>query len=278
VAFRIASNVPSLVAQRYLSINQNALARSLERLSSGYRINSAADDAAGLALSENLRAQIRSYSQAERNTSTAVSMAETAENGAGEVSSVLVRLREIAVEAANGNLNSTDRGVLNTEYQELIAEVDRLAEATEFNGTELLAGVLNTIAFQVGIRNTTYDRISVTFGGVSVVTLGISNTLVSGSSATNATAAMTALDGAINNLNTKRGSLGAAVNRLSFALDAGVSTRTCLESARSRIVDVDIAAETATLATHQVLVQAGVSVLTAANQLPTLAISLLSTG
>lgn len=272
----IQTNVPSLRAQRDLARSSRALTNSLQRLSSGLRINSAADDSAGLARSERLRADIRSYATAERNTNTAISMATTAEAGASEIGTVLTRMRELAVEAANGDLNSTDRSFLDTEFQELKLEVDRLAETTEFDDTELLAQGVNTIAFQVGIHADANSQISVVFGGVSTTSLGITaGTDLDGTTGTNATAAITALDTAIDSLSTTRASFGAAINRLGHALAHDEAIRTELESAQSVIRDADIAAETSSLARHQVLVQAGISVLATANQSPSLALSLL---
>ncbi len=276
MAFSFATNVPSLMAQRYLSLNQTGLSQSLNRLSSGFRINSAADDAAGLGISQSLRAQIRSYAQAERNTNVGISMAETAESSASEISDIIIRMRELGVQAANGDLTSTDRSLLDTEYQELVTEIDRLADATEFNGSELLAGALNTISFQVGIDASSNSQIDVGFGGVSVSNLGLSGTLLTGSAATNATAAITALDSALSSISLTQSRLGAAVNRLTFAVENNEATRTNLEAANSAIRDTDVATETANLARYQVLLQAGVSVLATANQVPTLALSFLS--
>ena len=273
----INSNIPSLRAQRHLAESTRGLAKSLERLSSGLRINSAADDAAGLALSDRLRADVRSYAAAERNTNTAISMATTAEAGANEIGSVLTRMRELAVEAANGDLVAADRSVLDIEFQELKSEVDRLAETTEFDDTELLAQAVNTIAFQVGIHGDSDSQISVVFGGVSTTGLGITTgTDLDGATAAGATAAITALDGAIDSLSTTRASFGAAINRLGHALAHDEAIRTELESAESAIRDVDIAAETTSLARHQVLVEAGLSVIATANQTPSLALLLLS--
>jgi len=273
----IQSNQPSLVAQKYLTRNVRQLNQSLERLSSGLRINSAADDATGLAISERLRADIRSYAVAERNTGVGISMATTAEAGAGEIGGVLIRMRELAVEAANGSLTATDRSLLDTEFQQLKEEVDRLADATEFDDTELLVGAATTISFQVGIGTSSSDQIAVGFGGVGTTTLGISASDLDGSTATGAQSAITSLDSAINVLSSKRASLGSAINRLGFALSADEQIRTELTAAASIIRDVNIASETSSLARYQVLVEAGIAVLAQANQVPSLALSLLST-
>jgi flagellin len=273
--FSVVTNVPSLIAQSYLRRNESSLSKALERLSSGYRINSAADDAAGLALSTRLTAEARSYAVAERNTSAAIDMTATADSGASQITASLQRMREIAVQASNGTLTSTDRSQLDTEYQALLTEIDRLASVTQFNGFNLLTGTSTTINFQVGINATANDRIAVSYGGVSITTLGVSNTLVSGSVATNANSAITAIDSGLASIGTTRARFGAAINRLQFALDNDINIRTNLEAAASTIRDADIAQETSALARYQVLVQAGTSVLASANQLTSLAAALL---
>ncbi len=271
----INTNVASLRAQNSLATSQKVLQRSFQRLSSGFRINSAADDAAGLGISESLRAKIRSYSVAERNTNNAVSMTQTAEGGLSLISGIVIRMREIAVQSANGDLSSTDRGYLDTEFQLLHAEIDRLTEATEFNGNELLAGTASSMAFQVGINTTTFDTISVTFGGLSASGLGLSGVNVAGSAAGNATAAIDSLDAALATVSNARAGYGAAHNRLQIAIANSQTIRTNLEAANSAIKDVDVAEETSQLARSQVLLQAGASVLAQANQAPNLALSLL---
>lgn len=160
----INTNIASLRAQHAVSASQSRLQTSYTRLSSGFRINAASDDAAGLAVSENLRSQIRSFSVAERNTRNAVGMANTAEGGLSQISDVVIRMRELSVQAANGDLSSTDRGYLDIEFQLLKAEVDRLSNSTALNGTVLLGGTAVSIAFQVGINTTSNDTISMGFG------------------------------------------------------------------------------------------------------------------
>ncbi len=275
MALSINTNLASLRAQNSLAGTQERLARSFQRLSSGYRINTAADDAAGLGISESLRSKIRSFSVAERNTNNAISMANTAEGGLSQISEIVVRMRELAVQAANGDLTSTDRDYLDTEFQLLRDEVDRLANSTEFNGQQLLSGGSVAIDFQVGINTTQYDTIAVTFGGVSVSALGISGVSVAGSSATGATAAIDALDVALKEVSTQRAQYGAATNRLQVAVANTQTIRTNLEAANSAIRDVDIAAETSQLARSQVLLQAGTAMLSQANQSPQLALQLL---
>ena len=272
----INTNLASLEAQKNLARSHGRLQKSFQRLSSGFRINTAADDAAGLAVSESMRAQIRSYTVAERNTNNAISMAQTAEAGLGQISGILIRMRELSVQSANGDLTSIDRGYLDTEFQQLKDELTRLAEATEFNGKEMLAGSVATIDFQVGINTTSFDTITVSFGGLSVSGLGLSGVTVAGSAAGNATSAIDSLDLALATVSNARAGYGAAQNRLQIAIANSQTIRTNLEAANSAIKDVDVAEETSQLARSQVLLQAGASVLAQANQAPNLALSLLS--
>jgi len=271
----INTNTASLEAQKSLQKSQQSLQKSFQRLSSGFRINNASDDAAGLGVSENLKARIRSFSVAERNTTNGLNMARTAESGLGEVSGIVIRMRELAVQSANGDLSSTDRSYIDTEFQAMKSEIDRLANSTNFNGIDLLGGTAASINFQVGIGTSSNDSIAVSFGGVSASGLGLNNIAVGGSTSTNATAAITALDSALTTVSTSRASFGAASNRLSIAVSTSQTIRTNLEAANSSIRDVDVAEETSLLARSQVLLQAGTSVLAQANGAPQLALSLL---
>ncbi len=271
----VNTNVASLDAQKNLSRTTSSLQKSFQRLSSGFRINSAADDAAGLGVSEGLKSRIRSFTVAERNTNHAISMVRTAEGGLGEISGIVLRMRELAVQSANGDLSSTDRDFLQTEFGLLKEEITRLANTTEFNGKDLLAGTQGSTAFQVGINTTVDDTISVDFGGVDLSSLGLSGIVISGSSQSNATTAIDAVDGALTEVSTRRSTFGAAQNRLSIAAANSQTIRTNLEAANSAIRDVDVAEETSVLARSQVLLQAGTSILAQANQSPQLALSLL---
>ena len=271
----INSNIASLEAQRNLSKTQVDQSMNFQRLSSGMRINGAADDAAGLAISENLNAQVRSFSVAERNSNNAISMAQTAESALGQVSSILTRMRELAVQGANGDLGATDRGYLDTEFQSLRSEITRISDSTLFNGRQLLGGAATTVTFQVGINNTTSDRIDVSFGGVDLTALGIDASSVSGATAANSQTAIASLDTAIGTVSSRRATFGASMNRLSTTVSNLQSMRTNISAANSRIADVDVAEETASMARNQVLSQAAVSVLAQANQAPQLALSLL---
>ena len=275
MALVINTNVASLNAQKTLNRSQTALGVSFQRLSSGFRINSASDDAAGLGVSESLKARIRSFTVAERNTNNAIGMTRTAEGGLSEVSGIVLRMRELAVQSANGDLTSTDRSYIDTEFQQMKDEIDRVANSTMFNGVDLLAGTAASINFQVGIGTTSNDTISVGFGGVSVSNLGLDSISVGGSTSTNATAAIDAVDAALTSVSTSRATFGAVQNRLAIAVTNSQTIRTNLEAANSAIRDVDVAEETSVLARTQVLLQAGTSVLSQANQAPQLALSLL---
>ena len=275
MALVINTNIASLEAQRNLAHSQGALATTFQKLSSGMRINTAADDASGLAISENMQAQIRSFGTAERNANNAVSMAQVAEGALGQMSSILSRMRELAVQGANGDLNTTDRTYLNTEFVSLRDEIDRMVQSTKFNGKDLLSGPSVAIDFQVGINNTAADKISVDFGNVTLAALGISTTTVDGADATNSLAAIDSVEAAISTISGRRADYGAVMNRLQLTVANTQSMRTNLSSANSRIRDVDVAEETAAMARSQVLSQAGVSVLSQANQAPQLAMKLL---
>jgi flagellin len=275
MAMYIQTNVASLQAQQNLAKTQKALQSNFSQLSSGYRINSAADDAAGLAISSSMQAQISSYSVAERNTNNGISMAQTADGALGQMGSMLSRLRELSVQGSNGDLSSTDRGYLDNEFQSTKQEIDRISQSTTFNGTSLLAGAANTITFQVGINNTANDQIGVSFGGVDLTSLGLSGASVSGATAANSQAAITSVDSAIQNISTARASFGAAENRMQVTVANIQSISTNLAAANSRIQDADIAQQTAMMSKNQVLTQAGVSVLAQANQAPQMALKLL---
>jgi flagellin len=275
MALFINTNVSSEAAQKNLGANQARLAVSFNRLSSGLRINSAKDDAAGLAISESLKSQVRSFNVAERNASDGISMAQTAEGALGEVHDILGRMRELAVQASNGSLTSTDRGFLQTEFSSLQSEITRIQGSAKFNGRQLVSSTAATITLQVGLDNTGSDQIQVTLGGVSLATISGSGALVSGSTASGALSALSTIDTAIGNVSTARATFGAAMNRLETAQSSIQTMRLNLSAANSRIRDVDVAAETSALSRNQVLTQAGVSVLAQANQLPQLAFGLL---
>lgn len=275
MALYVNTNVSSLEAQRNLSTTQRTLSTSFQRLSSGMRINTAADDAAGLAIAEQMNAGIKSYAVAERNTNNAVSMAQTAESALGQLSGIVTRMRELAVQGANGDLTATDRGYLDTEYSSLKSEIDRIVQATRFNDKDLLAGPVTNIDFQVGIDNTAADRITLNFGGVDVAALGLTASTLGGATAANSQTSIDTLDAALQGISTRRADFGAMLNRMQGTISNLQSMRTNLSAAHSRIRDVDVAEESSLLAQKQVLMQASTAILTQANQSPQLALSLL---
>jgi flagellin len=268
------TNVASLQAQQNLTRNQSALTTSYNKLSSGFRINSAADDAAGLAISESMKAQIRSYSVAERNANDAISMAQTAEGALGEVSGIVTRMRELAMQGANGSLQTSDRGFLDTEFQSLKAEISRIQGSTTFNGVNLLQTAATNVDFQVGINTAANNRITLTFGGVDLTSLLTATSTLSGT-AGNSRGLLTAIDSSLQTISTGRARFGAAMNRLEITTSNLQTISTNTSAANSRIRDVDVAEETSMMARNQVLAQAGASVLAQANQLPQIALSLL---
>jgi flagellin len=278
MGLRIATNVSSLTAQRHLRDTRRLLDQSLERLSSGYRINRAGDDAAGLAISEKLRAKVQGMTQAQRNANDGVSLIQVAEGGLNEVQTILVRLRELGVQAASDTIGAQERRYLNEEYQTLKEELDRIANSTEFNGTNLLDGTGGSLDFQVntgGLNLLGVDRISFDAFKLDVNCdkLGLEEQGVG--TKFDAQRSLGQLDAAIEEVSSVRGALGALENRLvSTVKNISVSVEN-LSAARSRIKDVDIAEETAEMTKHNILMQAGVSVLTQANNVPKLALSLL---
>ena len=279
MAISIVTNPASLNAQRNLNRTQSTVGRSLARLSSGLRINGASDDAAGLAISEKLKSQTRSLSQAERNANDAVSLLQTAEGAMNETSGLLIRMRELAVQSGNDTVGSTERQFLQNELGDLRAEVDRIAEVTEFNGIKLVDGTASAVTFQVGINNTTNDRIQVGINDMHSTALGTSAAAnlagVNINSITGAQSALNVLDDAITDVSAGRAEIGAVQNRLSVTIQNLATARENLSAANSRIRDVDVASESAELTKNSILMQAGVSVLAQANQQPAMALSLL---
>ncbi|MEW6433356.1 MAG: flagellin [Myxococcota bacterium] len=274
MAMSIRTNVSSLNAQRNLYQTQMQLDSSLSKLSSGYRITKAGDDAAGLGISVNLEAQIRSYNQAVRNANDGISLIQTAEAAMNEQSNILSRLRELAMQSASDGIGNTERGYIQSEVAEQVAEIERVAQATEFNGQKLLDGSATTLEFQVGIRNVAAnDRITVTTVDATTTTLGVDT--IDLSTKTGAQTALSTIDTALQTLSTARATLGAAGNRFNSAVASIQASSESLSAANSRIRDVDVAEETSRMARSQVLMQAGVSVLAQANQMPQIALKLL---
>ncbi|MCA9550455.1 MAG: flagellin FliC [Myxococcales bacterium] len=279
MALVINTNVASLGAQRTLNQTTQALQRNIEKLSSGYRVNRAADDAAGLGISENLRASIKSLAQASRNANDGISMLQVAEAAMNEQAGILTRLRELAVQSSNGVLGTTERSYIDTEAQALVQEVDRIASVTEFNGVFMIATGATPIDMQVGLNQG--DIITVNFTASDAATLGTGaggaalSTLDLGTSQASAQAGLSVIDQAITDLSTARSTLGATQNRLEVTISNLDSARENLAAANSRIRDVDVAEETASMTRNQILSQAGTAVLAQANQIPQAALSLL---
>ncbi len=274
MALSINTNVPSINAQRGLSSVSERLGKNFQHLSTGLRIATAADDAAGLGISERLRAQVSSLSQAQRNANDGISLVQTGEGALNEISTILVRMRELAVQANNGTVSNSDKDTLQQEFGDLISEIDRIAQSTEFNSINLLDGTSSTVTFQVGSGIASTDTIDVTLTSTRASDLALSSIGI-GSSGGNATAAISAIDSAIDTVTSLRGTFGAVQNRLSSTIsNLGVSVES-LSAAESRIRDVDVAFESADLTRNTILQQAALSILAQANAQPQSALALL---
>ena len=278
----INTNLMSLNAQRNLSATQSALATSVQRLSTGLRVNSAKDDAAGLAIAERMNTQVRGMNVAIRNANDAISLSQTAEGALSKINDMGQRMRELAVQSANATNNDTDRASLDAEFQALSAEIKRNLDGTSFNGTKLFAA-LATLTFQVGANNTATDQISVVTTDLTKDTkltavlgaTGGGGTPADIKSAANSTAALEKLDGMLATVNAKRAEFGATQNRFEAVIQTLQVSAENQTAARSRIMDADFASETASLTRSQVLQQAGTAMLSQANSLPNNVLSLL---
>ncbi|MBN1114874.1 MAG: flagellin FliC [Oligoflexia bacterium] len=283
MGLRINTNVASINAQRNLEQTSQAQAKSLEQLSSGSRINKAADDAAGLAVSEKLKAQIRSLGQATRNANDGISLIQVAEGGLNEISNILIRLRELSIQAASDTIGNVERGFVNIEYQQLKNEIDRISKVTNFNGTPLLSSgdhpnvpAGGVMEIQVGAHNVGIeDRIgyNITEQEASLEALQLTN--ASTETKEQSRDALTVLDNAISNVNSKRANLGALQNRLSSTINNLQISVENLEASKSRIRDVDVAKGSSELTRANILANAGVSVLGQANSSATAALKLI---
>jgi len=264
MSLRINNNVEAFNAHRQLVGTSNNAAKSMERLSSGYRINRAADDAAGLAISEKLRGQIRGLAQAQRNSQDGVSLVQTAEGSLNEVHSMLQRVRELAVQYQNGTLSTSDKAAITAEASQLQSEIERIGKSADFNGIKLLNNS-TTISFQVGSNDG--DTISVTTAslGQKIGTIDVAAT----------TSAISAIDAAIDAVSTLRSTFGAVQNRLEHTLNNLATYQENLTASESRIRDVDMASEMVEFSKDQILQQAGTSMLAQANQAPQAVLSLL---
>ena len=279
MAQTINTNLPSLTAQRNLSASQGQLSTSISRLSSGLRINSAKDDAAGLAIANRMDSQARGMNVAIRNSMDGISLAQTAEGGLGKVSDMLQRMRELAVQSSNATNTSTDRDSLNNEFRQLADEIDRTLNATKFNGQAILSGGAGSQVFQIGSDNTSYDQLAVTTQNMATATNIVAVTattgVISGTTGGAAQAMISAIDLALTSVNSERSTYGAVQNRFEAIianLQVAAENQT---AAKSRIMDADFAAETAALTRTQILQQAGTAMLAQANQLPQQVLQLL---
>jgi flagellin len=274
MAFSIRTNVGSLTAQRNLFNSTDTLESSYSKLSSGFRITKAGDDAAGLGISVNLTAQIRSFNQGNRNAQDAQSLIQTAESNLNQTTELLTRMRELAMQSASSGVGNTERGYIQTENTALLTEISRIANAAEFNGQALLNSAATSLTFQVGIRNVAAnDQISVSTVDATAATLGVN--ALDFSTQAGAQGALATIDTALQTVSSARASFGAVGNRLSSVIQTIQQSSESLSAANSRIRDVDVAEETSKMARTQVMMQAGVSVLAQANQAPQIALKLI---
>jgi flagellin len=257
----VKSNTSANHALNELNKTTRSLSRNFERISSGLRISRAADDAAGLGVAENLRASSQSAMVAMRNINDGVSIIAVAEGAAGEVSDILIRMRELAVQSASETLDDDQRSYIQTEYVQLASEVDRISNVTEFNGNQLANGTLNSLNVQAGVNNTANDVVTITLGDLTSATLGVDTGTVSMASSASASAALDAIDSAIAAVSSYRADFGAVENRLGSALNNLEVYSENTQAAESRIRDADFGYETAQLSQNQILQQAGTAIL-----------------
>jgi flagellin len=276
MGLRITTNTASLNAQRNLGANNRGMNTSLARLSSGFRINQAADDAAGLAISENLRGQIRGLKQANRNANDGISLVQVAEGGLNEISSMLTRLRELGVQASSDTIGDTERKFLDVEFQQLKSEIQRVAEVTNFNNRDLLNGTGGILDIQVGVKNDNFkDRISFNASAANstIEALGIVGESLSTKG--QAQQSLAVVDDAMISVNAMRANFGAMQNRLVSTINNLNIAHENFSAANSRIRDTDVAEEAAELTRNSIMMQAGVSALAQANQIQNVALKLL---
>jgi flagellin len=270
----INTNVKSLIAQQALTVNNRGLSKTMEQLSTGKRINSAADDAAGLSISNKMTAQIRGLNQAVRNANDAISMIQTAEGSLNEVTGMLQRMRELAVQSVNGTNSTADRASLDAEYDQLAAEITRVSDKTTWNGMAINGANASGYSFQIGPGSS--DTVTVSFIDIAVTGSTITSAGAIGvADVSAATSAITNLDSAISTVDAYRSTLGAMVNRLNYAADNLTNVSTNTAASRSRILDTDYAAATTELARSQIIQQAATAMLAQANQSPSAVLSLL---
>ena len=274
----INTNIASLNAQRNLNMSQGSLATSMQRLSSGLRVNSAKDDAAGLAIAERMNAQVRGMNVAVRNANDGISMSQTAEGALSQVGNALQRMRELAVQARNATNSSSDKDSLNKEFAQLQAEIGRVLGGTTFNGQAILGSDASTLTFQVGANVSSYDSISITsidLTAATTITTVTGASIGSTSTAASIATVVSDIDSAIDYINSQRAVFGASQNRFSAVISNLQSSVENQSAARSRIMDADFAAETANMSRAQILQQAGTAMIAQANQQPSQVLTLL---
>jgi flagellin len=269
----VNTNVASLNAQRNLGISQQSLSQSMQRLSSGLRINSAADDAAGLAISSGMNAQITSMNQDVRNANDAVSFAQVADGALSQIGNLLTTMRSLATEAATGTVSQSQRSYLNSEFGRLASEITRIASATQFNGIHMLTQS-TTVIIQVGTTSAAYDQLNIVTASMDATTLGVADSVAIQAS-DNARAMQATIDTALSTVNAQRANLGSVQNRFQVVISNLQTSIQNTTAAMSQIQDADVAAETANLTRASILSQAGASILAQANQAPQLALKLL---
>ncbi|NEW93312.1 flagellin [Rhodopseudomonas sp. BR0M22] len=267
----ISTNTAANTAVRFLNVNSAQESSSLAKLSSGSRINKASDDAAGLAISTRISSDITTLQQAATNASQATSILQTADGGASNISDILARMKSLATQASSGNVTDDSRGYIQSEFSQLISQIDSIASGTRYSGTSLLNGDFTTTSIMVGTSTT--DTISVSLSDLTSATLGVNSLSVA--TQAGATTALTALDTAIDTVSSARASIGALESRFNFSSDSISTQSENLEAANSAIADVDIASEQAKLASAEVKVQAAVAAESAANQMPQYLLKLL---
>jgi len=277
----INTNISALGAQNAMKVNARNMSATMEQLSTGRRINSAKDDAAGLAIGQNMTAQVRGLDQAVRNLNDGVNLLQTAEGALNETTNMLQRMRELAVQAASGTYSTTQRGYLQTEFLALNSQIDKIASETTWNGYTVLTGTTGgtttgTFSFQSG--QTSGQTIDVAIGGMTISGLGLTATASTGialSSAASASAAIATIDAAINTVNSQRATIGASINRMTYAVDNITNISSNISASRSTIMDTDYAAASTNLSKNQIIQQAATAMLAQANQQPQSVLSLL---
>ena len=262
----VQHNLTAMNSNRMLGLTQSSQAKSTEKLSSGYKINRAADDAAGLAISEKMRRQIRGLTQASSNAQDGISCVQTAEGALNEVHDMLQRMNELAVKASNGTNTSEDRDYIDLEIQQLKSEIDRVSQTTTFNEKALLDGSFKSVALQVGAEGTSANKITFSIKSINTKGLSLSNTNVKGASSTNADTAISSIKKAIKTLNLQRAELGAIQNRLEHTINNLDNVVENTTSAESSIRDTDMASEMVKYSNNNILAQAGQAMLAQANQ------------